>query len=70
VAPFQAGYSIGTNLLTSAVRELRALGFRQLATTFLLGNESSMLWHWRNGFALLPYPGSLRRIRRRMAQQS
>jgi hypothetical protein len=32
-----------------------------LASTFLLGNESSMLWHWRNGFQLLQYPGSRRR---------
>jgi hypothetical protein len=22
-----------------------------------------MLWHWRNGFRLLAYPGSLRRLR-------
>jgi hypothetical protein len=22
----------------------------------------SLLWHWRNGFRLLPYPGSRRRM--------
>jgi hypothetical protein len=30
----------------------------------MLGNHSSMLWHWRNGFRLLPYPAS-----RRLQQQ-
>jgi hypothetical protein len=69
VAPFQAGHSVGTALLASAVRELLTLGYRQLASTFLLGNESSMLWHWRNGFQLLSYPGSMRRIRRRLRNE-
>ena len=62
VSPFEAGQGIGTLLLSAAVRELLALGYTQLASTFLIGNDSSMLWHWRNGFALLPYPGSLRLI--------
>jgi hypothetical protein len=37
------------------------MGFTHLASTFLLGNDSSMLWHWRNGFQLAGYPGSRRR---------
>jgi hypothetical protein len=37
------------------------MGFVQLATTFLVGNDASMLWHWRNGFQLLQYPNSRRR---------
>jgi GNAT superfamily N-acetyltransferase len=55
-----AGQGTGTALLAAAVAELRRLNFRSLASTFMLGNESSMLWHWRNGFALQTYPGSQR----------
>ena len=44
--------------LSSALREL---GFTSLLSTFLAGNDSSMLWHWRVGFRLLSYPGSPRR---------
>ena len=40
-------------LLEMAVPALRRLGYTGLASTFLLGNESSMLWHWRAGFKLL-----------------
>ncbi len=65
VSPFEAGHGIGTALLAAAVAELLALGYDRLASTFLLGNESSMLWHWRNGFRLLPHPGSWRELRRR-----
>jgi GNAT superfamily N-acetyltransferase len=65
VAPLRAGQGVGTALLAAAVRELRTMGFTELVSTFLLGNESSMLWHWRNGFRLLSYPASFRRPRRR-----
>jgi GNAT superfamily N-acetyltransferase len=61
VSPLDAGRGVGTALLNAAARELLALGYTELASTFLLGNESSMLWHWRNGFRLLQYPGSRRR---------
>jgi GNAT superfamily N-acetyltransferase len=64
VSPTSAGHNIGTALLSVAVRRLVELGYTELVTTFMLGNESSMLWHWRNGFRLLPYPGSPRRARR------
>jgi hypothetical protein len=47
-------------LLAAAGNALLELGYRELLTTFMLGNESSMLWHWRNGFRLLAYPGSFR----------
>jgi GNAT superfamily N-acetyltransferase len=60
VSPFAAGQGIGTLLLSAAVRELLALGYKELASTFLIGNDSSMLWHWRCGFRLLAYPGSWR----------
>jgi GNAT superfamily N-acetyltransferase len=63
VSPLYTGYGTGTALLQAAAAEVVALGYRQLYSTFLLGNESSMLWHWRNGFQLLSYPGSKRRWR-------
>ncbi|MBY0227960.1 MAG: GNAT family N-acetyltransferase [Gemmataceae bacterium] len=59
-----AGHGLGTALLAGAVPLLRSLGFAELFSTFLLGNESSMLWHWRQGFDLLAYPGSYRRFTR------
>jgi GNAT superfamily N-acetyltransferase len=61
VSPWSTGMGTGTALLGAAVSALRGLGFRQLASTFMLGNDSSMLWHWRNGFQLHAYPGSHRR---------
>jgi len=64
VTPLLSGYGIGTALLSNAVSELLKLGYGELASTFLCGNESSTHWHWRNGFELLEYPGSKRRIRR------
>jgi GNAT superfamily N-acetyltransferase len=61
VSPFMAGQGVGTLLLSAAVRELLALGYHQLASTFMSGNDSSMLWHWRNGFRLQAHAGSWRR---------
>src|SRR5207249_2766715 len=58
VSPFEAGHGIASCLLTAAVRELLTLGFNDLASTFLAGNEVSALWHWRNGFRLLGHPAS------------
>jgi GNAT superfamily N-acetyltransferase len=66
VAPLCAGQGVGTALLAAVVGALLRLGFTQLASTFLFGNDTSMLWHWRNGFRLLPYPGSLRHLRRQI----
>lgn len=45
---------IGTELLAGSVRALAGMGFAELASTFLLDNGPSALWHWRNGFRLLP----------------
>ncbi len=36
------------------------MGLAHLLTTFMSGNESSMLWHWRSGFRLLAHPHSYR----------
>jgi ribosomal protein S18 acetylase RimI-like enzyme len=66
VGPWHAGYGVGTALLARACRSLRELGYSELISSFILGNTSSMLWHWRNGFELLPYAGSLRKFREMM----
>jgi len=58
---WQIGQGIGTALLAAAVAALRQLGYNDLLSTFLLGNEISTMWHWRCGFRLLSYPGSVRR---------
>jgi GNAT superfamily N-acetyltransferase len=62
VFPLEAGRGIGSALLAASVRVLKAEGYHHLWSTFVSGNDSSMLWHWRNGFRLLPYPGSRRRM--------
>jgi GNAT superfamily N-acetyltransferase len=63
VGPLHAGLGIGTALLAHATSGLIKLGYTELVSSFVLGNTSSMLWHWRTGFELLPYVGSLRRRR-------
>jgi GNAT superfamily N-acetyltransferase len=60
VTPSQAARGVGTTLLRTVAATLVEMGYPQLASTFLLGNDSSMLWHWRNGFRLLAHPGSAR----------
>ena len=71
VAPLCARYGVGSALLARSVNALREIGYRELASTFLLGNESSTLWHWRNGFRLLSYlgsPGNIQRsVRRKLS---
>ena len=60
-----ARHGVGRLLLDHATNALLDLGYTELASTFLLGNESSTLWHWRNGFQLKSYPGSPRATNRR-----
>ena len=62
VSPMEAGTGIGSLLLARCVRALRELGYADLWSTFVVGNDSSLLWHWRSGFRLLPYPSSRRRM--------
>ena len=50
VSQFEKRNGIATLLLDAAVRSLRDLGHRTLASTCLLGDGPSMCWHWRNGF--------------------
>jgi GNAT superfamily N-acetyltransferase len=54
VSPFHKETGLGSALLSAAVAVLHARGYKSLWTTFLVGNESSMVWHWRRGFQLLP----------------
>lgn len=54
LSPWRVGQGLGSALLRSAATALRALGYRELISTFLVGNERSALWHWRNGFRLVP----------------
>jgi len=70
VSPLEVGQGVGTALLKSAGNALLDLGFSQLLTTFVSGNDSSMLWHWRNGFRLLAYPGSRREMKKRWKPSS
>jgi len=65
VGPWRAGHGVGTALLAHASKSLLELGYDELISSFILGNTSSMLWHWRTGFELLPYIGSMRAIRAR-----
>jgi GNAT superfamily N-acetyltransferase len=54
VRPDRAGRHLGSALLDAVRERLLGLGFVELVSTFLLGNDSSMMWHWRRGFRLLP----------------
>lgn len=65
VSPMEVGQGVGTALLAASCNALLELGFTQLLSTFISGNDSSMLWHWRNGFRLLAYPGSRRAMKER-----
>jgi ribosomal protein S18 acetylase RimI-like enzyme len=66
VSPWRAGHGIGTAMLSQTVTVLREMGYRELATSFISGNDSSMLWHWRNGFRLVEYAGSYRAMDRKI----
>lgn len=57
-----ARWGIGSALLSCSLAALHQHGYEELASTFLLGNDASMLWHWKMRFRLLPYPGSARRM--------
>lgn len=63
-APNAARRGLASALLDRATAALLQMGYSELASTFLLGNEPSVLWHWRNGFQLKSYVGSPRRMKR------
>ncbi|HEY6156895.1 MAG TPA: GNAT family N-acetyltransferase [Gemmatimonadales bacterium] len=54
VHPWRFSQGLGGALLSSAVTVLRGLGYSDLASTFLVGNDRAVLWHWRRGFRLVP----------------
>jgi ribosomal protein S18 acetylase RimI-like enzyme len=68
VDPLVQGYGVGTALLSAAVNSLLDMGYDRLSSTVLHGNDSSLRWHWRNGFELIENPGSLRRMQRRIRE--
>lgn len=68
VPPLMTRFGIGSALLGHATNALLKLGYTELASTFLLGNESSTLWHWMNGFRLVSYSGSFRAMDRQIAK--
>jgi ribosomal protein S18 acetylase RimI-like enzyme len=53
VHPWHRTLGIGSALLHASGRVLREHGYTSLWTTFLVGNDASMLWHWRNRFELV-----------------
>jgi GNAT superfamily N-acetyltransferase len=54
VSPLHKGKGIANRLLAASANVLRQHGYKSLWSTFLVGNESSTLWHWHNGFELIP----------------
>ena len=62
VSAWVANRGVGSAMLARTVEALRAAGHTSLTSSFMIGNGESMAWHWRNGFELLPYPGSMRRL--------
>lgn len=54
VNPWEGRRGIASVLLAKSVEALKELGFSELASTFLLDNGPSMLWHWKHDFKLLP----------------
>jgi hypothetical protein len=65
VSMWEARRGAGTGLLAEVVEVLLALGYSRLASTFLQGNDSSTLWHWRNGFRLVPWSNYMRMVEAR-----
>jgi ribosomal protein S18 acetylase RimI-like enzyme len=65
VGPWSREQGLGTALLVAATRALWELGYRKLASTFLVGNDASVHWHWRSGFQLAGRPYSRRKLQNR-----
>lgn len=49
---------LGQALLLKTAESLQHLGYTTLFSTFLLGNDASLLWHWKMGFKLLSHVSS------------
>ena len=61
VSTMRTGVGVGSALLGNAFNALQKLGYRELASSFLSGDSRSILWHWRNGFELGSWAGSMRK---------
>lgn len=66
VAPYEVRYGIGSALLDCTANALLHAGHRELWSSFSLGNPSSILWHWRNGFHVIESAFSRRAMMRRL----
>ena len=66
VVPLLSRHGLARAMLHRALEALHRAGEPALYSTFLVGNERSALWHWDNGFELLPSPWAL--ARRRVAR--
>ncbi|WP_437188153.1 hypothetical protein SH668x_001583 [Planctomicrobium sp. SH668] len=64
VTPELQRRSLGTALLNASKAELKTQNYTHLASSFLLGDAPSMLWHWKSGFQLQSHPGSLGKLHR------
>ncbi|MGF1582649.1 MAG: GNAT family N-acetyltransferase [Gemmataceae bacterium] len=60
---------VATRLLQESIRSLRQVGYKELVTTIVSGNEKSLLWHWQNGFRICSIPGSLQRMRKELQRK-
>jgi GNAT superfamily N-acetyltransferase len=72
VLPMLQRHGIGSLLLWHVLAALRAQGYPRLASTFLLGNDASAMWHWRHGFQLAGYmmsPRAWKRDRKRRTSE-
>ena len=63
VVPLLGRHGLARAMLHRALGELHRAGEPALHSSFLVGNEASALWHWDNGFELLPSPYALARRR-------
>jgi L-amino acid N-acyltransferase YncA len=69
VADGFAGRGVGTAILAHAAEALRGLGYQDLASSFQKSNVSSYMFHWSNGFRLIPRGGSPRLDRRKRREE-
>lgn len=60
VKPEASHQGVATALLAKATSSLWISGYRELASATDRGNDTSMAWHWRNRFFLLPHSRSVR----------
>ncbi|TWT59042.1 hypothetical protein KOR42_24310 [Thalassoglobus neptunius] len=59
VASKRQRLGLSSCLLDATVSRLKDRGDRTLLSTFLLGNDQSLLWHWKMGFQLLSHVSSV-----------